>query len=109
MFLGMCTFSEYEALKHHLYHVEDWCLSASESQRKAIVQVVQPSLLDTITQNSSERQKELKARLRQEADKTVSDVEAPKTAIIASLYFPNSVWLVASSFFYLTACLLYTS
>lgn len=23
MFLGMCTFSEHEALKHHLYHVED--------------------------------------------------------------------------------------
>jgi len=41
--------------------------------------------------------------LMQETTKIVCIVEAPKTAIIASLYFPNFVWLAVGSLTYLTA------
>ena len=37
------------------------------------------------------------------ADKTICLVEAPKTAIIASLYFPQFVWLAVGALTYLTA------
>lgn len=41
--------------------------------------------------------------LKSELNKIVCVVEAPKTAIIASLYFPNFVWLAVGALTYLTA------
>ena len=41
--------------------------------------------------------------LKSELNKIVYVVEAPKTAIIASLYFPNFVWLAVGALTYLTA------
>ncbi len=41
--------------------------------------------------------------LKSELNKIVCVVEAPKTAIIASLYFPQYVWLAAGALNYLTA------
>ncbi|WP_273212674.1 DUF6371 domain-containing protein [Runella zeae] len=41
--------------------------------------------------------------LKSELNKIVCVVEAPKTAIIASLYFPNFVWLAVGALAYLTA------
>ncbi|AXE17216.1 hypothetical protein DR864_05445 [Runella rosea] len=41
--------------------------------------------------------------LKSDPNKTVCVVEAPKTAIIASMYFPNFVWLAVGALSYLTA------
>ncbi|MEI7587122.1 DUF6371 domain-containing protein [Runella sp.] len=41
--------------------------------------------------------------LKSEPTKVVCVVESPKTAIIASLYFPNFVWLAVGALTYLTA------